>query len=543
MGYRRGAASACTLFVIASAVAFVFSVPHAEAHEEFIMVDFAFVPTKCSYAPGEEFTIEFTVTNVREVLSPETDYGVKVLNLSARFSWMPAGEIATYDVSAVSSWLEPGEYEAYLFTLEVPEDAVPDTYTYVLSIDYLASTLWDDLEYTWGGDTTYRDFVVALPSLPPGVDGEDALDSTEFVFSPGKLEYEPGDELVINISVVNTLDPGDDAFDDLAYMVKVTNISARFSWMAPGEYVWNNVSESSSWLAPDGIGMESYQLELKVPDDLEPQTYSYVLRVDYLLHTPTGNVSYVWGGGVMYRDFVVSTSSTARGAVDYAPYLAAALVVLALGALGAVLYHRSQKNLPAKVAAAATGAAAKDNGYPVIHAVPGEHFPVERGFIYLVKEKRPNIAFEMFNEAISKGASGMLVVREHPDRMIQMYKFDAKKILWLTRRVGKDHADPTELSLLSHKISRFVDESGRSVVLLEGLEYMITQNDFDTVLRFVDHLHDFVLAHDCAFIIVIDPRVLSTREIALLERSAKVVEPVPPPPEEEPPLPGEGATA
>jgi hypothetical protein len=34
-----------------------------------------------------------------------------------------------------------------------------------------------------------------------------------------------------------------------------------------------------------------------------------------------------------------------------------------------------------------------------------------------------------------------------------------------------------------------------------------------------------VLTHDCAVIVVIDPRVLSTRELALLERSAKIVEP------------------
>jgi hypothetical protein len=40
-------------------------------------------------------------------------------------------------------------------------------------------------------------------------------------------------------------------------------------------------------------------------------------------------------------------------------------------------------------------------------------------------------------------------------------------------------------------------------------------------------LHDFVLAHDCAVIIIIDPRVLSTRELALLERSARIVEPMP----------------
>ncbi len=365
-------------------------------------------------------------------------------------------------------------------------------------------------------------------SVPSPSAGEASHISVTFGFAPAKASYAPGENVTIEFTVVNTMPSVGEPYDELASMVKVLNISARFSWMAPNEYAWKDVSAESSWLAPGGEGFGTYGLQFQVPADAQANTYTYVLKVEYLAHTYWGDIKYTWGGDMPYRDFVVSASSATQGdgKVNYVPYIAAMVLVLAVGAAGAVLYYKSQKGAPTGAPPKAKGVGARGNGYPVIHPVPGEHFPVERGFIYLVKEKRPYVAFQMFNEATSKGAKGMLVVREHPDRMMQLYKFDARKILWLTRRVGKDHADPTELSLLSHKISRFVDESGRSVVLLEGLEYMITQNDFETVLRFVDHLHDFVLAHDCAVIVVVDPRVLSTRELALLERSAKIVEPL-----------------
>jgi hypothetical protein len=207
---------------------------------------------------------------------------------------------------------------------------------------------------------------------------------------------------------------------------------------------------------------------------------------------------------------------------------------LAVGSVGAFLYHTRSKDegkkqipLNGVEALGLTEVPIKNrSGYPVIRAMPGEQFPIERGFIYLVKEKRPGIAFAMFNEATTHGAKGMLVVREHPNRLKQLHEFEAAKILWLTRRVGVDHIDPTELSLLSLDITKFVESMTKSVVLLEGLEYIITQNDFETVLRFINHLHDFVLARDSAVIIVIDPRVLNVRELALLERAARVVEPV-----------------
>ncbi|MEW5748710.1 MAG: DUF835 domain-containing protein [Candidatus Thermoplasmatota archaeon] len=370
---------------------------------------------------------------------------------------------------------------------------------------------------------------------------EDAI-SVDFGFVPAQSSYCAGDDFSIEVTVVNQMASGDYVYDSLAYMVKVTNVSVHFYWMAPNEWAWNNVSGNSSWLAPDGVGIETYAVNLTVPDDACAQTYSYYFRLDYLVHTAWGNISYVWGTGITYRDFVVEAeeqelpTNGATVSTDYIPYIAAAALVISLGAIGAVLYYRRGSGAGGASARAAAVTAVNGEGFPVLRPLPGEQFPIERGFIYLVKEKRPNVAFSMYNEAVAHGAEGMLISREHPNRLKEVHEFEAKSILWLTRRAGASHVDPTELSLVSLKISRFVEDRAKTVVLIEGAEYLITQNDFETVLRFVNHLHDFVLAHDCAIVVVIDPRVLSTKELALLERSAKVVEPiveVPPEPQPE----------
>ena len=351
-----------------------------------------------------------------------------------------------------------------------------------------------------------------------------------FAFSPAKRLYAPGENFTIEFTAVNTMPSADYIYDSLAYKEKVTNVSVHFAWMAPGEWAWKDVSSSSAWLDPDGLGSGVYSLPVTVPSGVAEQTYTYYFRVEYMSHTAWGNITYTWGTGNTYSDFVVGSS--AGGAADYGPLIAAIALVLSVGAMGAVLYYRREGTgtSPEKTKAVSQAAPATKNrageAYPIIHPLPGEHFPIEKGFIYLVKEKRPNVAFAMFNEAVSHSARGMLVAREHPNRLRQVHNFKAEKILWLTRRVGEDHIDPTELSRLNLWITRFVEGSAKSVVLIEGLEYLITQNDFETVLRFVNHLHDFVVAHDCAVIVIVDPRVLSTRELALLERTAKIVEPV-----------------
>jgi hypothetical protein len=350
-----------------------------------------------------------------------------------------------------------------------------------------------------------------------------AADSTVNVmisFDPLKSEYCPDENFTILLTVTNIL---------LSDEQKVVNVSVHFSWMPPGEYVWNDVSNESSWLEPNGVGSETYELDLAVPDDACSATYSYFFCVEYVRNTAWGNITDYWGVGVTYRDFVVDAETLGAesegGSVNLAPYLTFFAVVLSLGAVGAVMYYRHTGGTGLPRAPGSGGGAVAGEPYPVIRPLPGEQFPVEPGFLYLVKENRPRAAFSMFNEAVRHGAKGMLVAREHPNRLRQLHSFEAEKILWLTRRTGVDHIDPTELSLLNLKITKFVEGTERVVVLIEGLEYTITQNDFESVLRFVNHLHDFVLTHDCAVILVIDPRVLSTRELALLERSAKIVEP------------------
>jgi hypothetical protein len=320
-------------------------------------------------------------------------------------------------------------------------------------------------------------------------------------------------------------------------IVQVTAVSAYFSWMGAGERATLDVSGSAPWLYPNMLAI--FSLALAVPEDVVERTYTYMLEVWYryeILNSGWGPIEPTSPWSQTFRDFVVAAEVTDEepdGGTDLLPAIALFAVVLATMSVAVVAYfgwagRGAKKEVPKpgiETLAVAEAPTRISSELPVIHASPGERFPIERGFVYLVKEKRPGIAFAMFREAVNHGASGMLVVREHPNRLRQQHEFEAAKILWLTRRVGQDHIDPTELSLLSLQITKFVEGHPKSVLLIEGIEYLITQNDFESVLRFTNHLHDFVLAHDCAVIIVLDPRVLSTREVALLERSSRIVEP------------------
>ena len=370
-------------------------------------------------------------------------------------------------------------------------------------------------------------FCMAFASFPAAAAQSEYVEVV-FDFADAQESYAPGENFTVDFTITNSYVN----YTMNIYTVEVMEIQAYFSWMGPNEWNVTNVSTESKVLYPGE--MEGFSIVYQVPENATEKAYSYRFKVFY--EVTSSGFDTTWTPPPtetqLYRDFAVALPEPKDGEIDYVPYLVAVLVVAVVGAAGAFLYYRRKRPSPeapsvsnGQAMGMAKAPATSSSELPIIHATPGERFPIERGFVYLVKEKRPGIAFAMFNEAVNRGAKGMLVTREHPNRLKQTHEFSAAKILWLTRRVGEDHVDPTELSHLSMNISKFIEATKKSVVLLEGLEYLITQNNFETVLRFVNHMHDFVLAHDCAVIIVLDPRVLSMREIALLERSAKIVEP------------------
>ncbi|MEK6986537.1 MAG: DUF835 domain-containing protein, partial [Candidatus Thermoplasmatota archaeon] len=98
------------------------------------------------------------------------------------------------------------------------------------------------------------------------------------------------------------------------------------------------------------------------------------------------------------------------------------------------------------------------------------------------------------------------------------------RILGLSHAPGEDVHSPTDLAALSRVIERFVEENrGRGVILLDGIEYLVTQNGFRDTILFVEHLNEFVMERQAILLLPMNPDVLPDREFALLERNLKVL--------------------
>ncbi|MHC1709711.1 MAG: DUF835 domain-containing protein [Methanomassiliicoccales archaeon] len=152
------------------------------------------------------------------------------------------------------------------------------------------------------------------------------------------------------------------------------------------------------------------------------------------------------------------------------------------------------------------------------HPVPS----LVKGRAYLFEFASPDRMFESMAQEMAGGMSAFIIARTHPDQLRARYQLMHTPILWLAQTPGPDRVDPSNVQLLAHMTMEFV-RKGPSVIAMEGLEYLMLNNDLNRVLRFLAQLRDEVIVEGSILLVSVDPRTLTERQKAILERELEVV--------------------
>ncbi|MBS3817135.1 MAG: class I tRNA ligase family protein [Candidatus Thermoplasmatota archaeon] len=153
---------------------------------------------------------------------------------------------------------------------------------------------------------------------------------------------------------------------------------------------------------------------------------------------------------------------------------------------------------------------------------PGEEMEelpggVERSSTYLISEKESDKSgsFELFKNILKSEKEGLCVTRDYPDKIKDKYGLENVKMIWLSNVDREDVIRPKSLEKFSLTIENFLTRSG-GVILLNGLEYLVTNNDFRTVLHLIQSIKDQVAINEAILMIPINPDALEENQIDLL---------------------------
>jgi parallel beta-helix repeat protein len=152
-------------------------------------------------------------------------------------------------------------------------------------------------------------------------------------------------------------------------------------------------------------------------------------------------------------------------------------------------------------------------------------FNLEEGKAYIITQDGAGRSFERFVSEMEDGAAGLCFTRTYPENLKKRYNLENAKVLWLSRDLDKGGLMPTNLGLITNGVDKFLreNEDGRRVILLDGMEYLIAQNNFGKVLKLLNHLNDMVGVNSGILMIPFDMASVEEKEAAMLKANLEVV--------------------
>ncbi|MBU1158994.1 MAG: DUF835 domain-containing protein [Candidatus Thermoplasmatota archaeon] len=164
---------------------------------------------------------------------------------------------------------------------------------------------------------------------------------------------------------------------------------------------------------------------------------------------------------------------------------------------------------------------------------------------YIIEDEKSDSAMQLFSELISlplrpdanipgkeNSASatleyliprGIIVTREFPDNIRERFNIQVTPIIWLTETTGERRIAPTSLAVLTDTLIRFMESNPNSIILLEGIEYLVTFNEFKKVLKHLDSLNETTWISKARTIMTLNPRAFDDKELAMIERDRRVI--------------------
>ncbi|UCE80773.1 MAG: DUF835 domain-containing protein [Methanobacteriota archaeon] len=148
-------------------------------------------------------------------------------------------------------------------------------------------------------------------------------------------------------------------------------------------------------------------------------------------------------------------------------------------------------------------------------------FALKKGISYIFTEDGVARAFEGFKRLLAEGRRGLVISRTHPSRVQLAHALDCP-IMWIAKSTKAASSvlslEPTRLMKIHSTIADFVKTTKGAVILLDGLEYLITENGFTPVMKAIQLTNEEVAMNDALLLVPVDPRTLETQQLGYLER-------------------------
>lgn len=145
-------------------------------------------------------------------------------------------------------------------------------------------------------------------------------------------------------------------------------------------------------------------------------------------------------------------------------------------------------------------------------------FHLSEGELYLELENTLSKSLEGFKDLLKVGYPGIVVSRTPQERF--KANLEGLQDFWWLARKGEGSFTP-ELS----EIEARMEQMNSTAFLIDRLDYLISNNDFESVLYFIQNLREISYLKDHIIVLSVDPQTLDERQLKLLNKECSQIEP------------------
>ena len=144
------------------------------------------------------------------------------------------------------------------------------------------------------------------------------------------------------------------------------------------------------------------------------------------------------------------------------------------------------------------------------------HGKLLMGSSYVVSEKTNKSTITLFTNFTTPDNKGLFITRGDPNSIRNTVSFLNAQAVLLKQNRAKEFENIPDLEGLTTKIKKFTKENKNSVIVLDRVDYLITNFSFEQFAKTLYQITDIISENNALLLFHIDPELLDDREMAII---------------------------
>lgn len=152
----------------------------------------------------------------------------------------------------------------------------------------------------------------------------------------------------------------------------------------------------------------------------------------------------------------------------------------------------------------------------------GDRELLEPGNTYIIDEPEPRLSLVLFEEAVHCGRAGLYITSEPQEQARARLKVKENvDTAWVTDVTAPGALKPAMLDPINALRERFLERRGKTVILFDIFNALVSANDFGNVFKFFSYIRDDSHHRDSINLIALDSKAMKEPQFRMIWRLAK----------------------